>query len=85
MAIQVTSSPIPDRPTSLEHLVIQAELGQDEIVRTGVASLHPADTAELLNVLEEPEVKTQSLCFSGVTPCGSSPQPGFPPHQKHAG
>jgi len=33
------------QPPSLEHLVIQAELGQDEIVRTGVVALHPADTA----------------------------------------
>ena len=51
------------QPPSLEHLVIQAELGQDEIVRTGVAALHPADTAELLNVLEEPEVKHKVFGF----------------------
>ena len=51
------------QPPSLEHLVIQAELGQDEIVRTGVAALHPADTAELLNVLEEPQVKYKVFGF----------------------
>ena len=63
MAAQTTYSSTPDRPTPLEHLVIQAELGQDEIVRTEVASLHPADTAELLNVLEEPEVKHKVFAF----------------------
>ncbi len=51
------------QPPSLEHLVIQAELGQDEMVRMGVAALHPADAAELLNVLEEPEVKFKVFGF----------------------
>ena len=51
------------QPPSLEHLVIQAELGQDEIVRMGIAALHPADAAELLNVLEEPEVKFKVFGF----------------------
>ena len=56
----------PSQAPSLEHLIIQAELGQDEIVRTGVAALHPADTAELLNVLEEPEVKHKVFGFLAV-------------------
>ena len=70
MEAQTTYPPVaapspqgPLQPPSLEHLVIQAELGQDEIVRTGIAGLHPADTAELLNVLEEPEVKYKVFGF----------------------
>src|SRR5262249_59191096 len=47
----------------LETLVIQAELGQDELVRAGVATLHPADVAELLNVVEEPEIKQKVFGF----------------------
>ena len=54
---QIVPTSSRDRETVLETLVIQAELGQDELVRAGVATLHPADVAELLNVLEEPELK----------------------------
>ncbi|MGE0820683.1 MAG: magnesium transporter [Candidatus Binatia bacterium] len=55
-----------ERETILETLVIQAELGQDKLVREGIASLHPADIAELLNALEEPELKQK--IFSSLAP-----------------
>lgn len=58
---QVTPSSPRERQTLLETLVIQAELGQDELVRAGVAMLHPADIAELLDALEEPELKQRIL------------------------
>ena len=59
MIPQVTPVSSRERETILETLLIQAELGQDEAVRTGIAALHPADIAELLNALEEPELKRQ--------------------------
>ena len=58
--------PLPSNESSivsLEQLVIQAELGHDDLVSTGVTTLHPADTAELLSVLEEPEVKQRVFSF----------------------
>lgn len=55
-----------DRETQIETLVMLAELGQDEQVRVGIANLHPADVAELLDILEEPDVK-QNI-FSFLTP-----------------
>lgn len=48
---------------SLDHLVIQAELGQDHVVQASIARLHPADAAELLNALEEPELKYKVFGF----------------------
>lgn len=57
------AAPAAVEAPSLEHLVIQAELGHDAVVRTSVARLHPADTAELLNVLEEPELKHKVFGF----------------------
>ncbi|HJY83281.1 MAG TPA: magnesium transporter [Candidatus Binatia bacterium] len=63
MSSQVALTSSPDRETILETLVIQAELGQDELVRAGVATLHPADIAELLNVVEEPEIKQKVFGF----------------------
>src|SRR5215813_15625494 len=63
MSSQVALTSSPDRETILETLVIQAELGQDELVRAGVATLHPADIAELLNVVEEPEIKQKVFSF----------------------
>jgi magnesium transporter len=63
---QVTPASPRERETLLETLVIQAELGQDELVRTGVAALHPADIAELLDALEEPELKQK--IFISLTP-----------------
>jgi magnesium transporter len=63
---QVTPASPRERETLLETLVIQAELGQDELVRTGVAALHPADIAELLNALEEPELKQK--IFTSLAP-----------------
>src|SRR5215475_12890438 len=52
-----------DRETQLETLVILAELGQDEQVRTGLSSLHPADVSALLDALEETEVKQKIFAF----------------------
>ena len=63
---QVTPESPHEREILLETLVIQAELGQDELVRTAVAILHPADIAELLNALEEPELKQK--IFASLTP-----------------
>ncbi|MGH7962790.1 MAG: magnesium transporter, partial [Candidatus Binatia bacterium] len=60
---QIAVASAQERETLLETLVIQAELGQDELVRAGIASLHPADVAELLNVIEEPEVKQKIFGF----------------------
>ena len=53
----------PDRDAALTNLVIAAELGQDERVRDGITSLHPADIAELLDVLEEAETKNRVFSF----------------------
>lgn len=63
MTFQVSFPSLQDRETALETLVILAELGQDEPVRAGVATLHPADIAELLDALEEPEVKQKVFRF----------------------
>ncbi len=60
------AAPAAVEAPSLEHLVIQAELGHDTVVRASVARLHPADTAELLNVLEEPELKHKVFGFLAV-------------------
>ena len=60
------AAPAAVEAPSLEHLVIQAELGHDAIVRASVARLHPADTAELLNVLEEPDLKHKVFGFLAV-------------------
>jgi len=66
MNVQIITASPHERKTLLETLVVQAELGQDELVRTGVATLHPADIAELLNALEEPELKRK--IFSWLVP-----------------
>jgi magnesium transporter len=63
MTPQVTPISSHDRETVLETLLIQAELGQDEAVRAGIAALHPADIAELLDALEEPELKQKIFSF----------------------
>ena len=63
MNAQVALTSAEERETILETLVIQAELGQDELVRAGLATLHPADIAELLNVVEEPEIKQKVFSF----------------------
>jgi magnesium transporter len=63
MTPQVTPLSSRDRETALETVLIQAELGQDEMVRAGIASLHPADVAELLDVIEEPELKQKIFNF----------------------
>ncbi len=60
---EVSTSITPDRETQLETLVMLAELGQDEQVRAGIASLHPADVAALLDAIEEEEVKQKLFNF----------------------
>jgi magnesium transporter len=42
---------------AIEHLVALAETGRDEDLKKAVASLHPADAAELINQLERPEIQ----------------------------
>ena len=63
MNVQALFPSSRDRETILETLIVLAELEQDEPVRAGLATLHPADIAELLNVLEEPEVKQKVFSF----------------------
>jgi magnesium transporter len=52
-----------ERETQIETLVMLAELGQEEQVRAGISDLHPADIAELLDVLEEADVKQRVFSF----------------------
>lgn len=52
-----------DRETQVETLVIMAELGHDDQVRSGISALHPADVAALLNAIEETEVKQKIFGF----------------------
>lgn len=63
MTAQVTPVSSRDRETVLETLLIQAEFGQDEAVRAGIAVLHPADVAELLDAIEETELKQKIFSF----------------------
>jgi magnesium transporter len=44
---------------TFEHLAALAETGRDEDVKEAVASLHPADVAELINLLERVEIKNR--------------------------
>jgi len=44
---------------TLEHLAALAETGRDEDVKEAVTSLHPADVAELINLLERFEIKSR--------------------------
>ena len=57
-----------DRETQVETLVIMAELGHDDQVRVGIADLHPADIAALLNAIEENEVKRKIFGFLSPDP-----------------
>lgn len=68
LAYTMTSTSVPqasslDRDAALADLVIAAALGQDERVRAGITSLHTADIAELLDVLEEAETKQRVFGF----------------------
>jgi magnesium transporter len=63
MTPHVTPVSSHERETVLETLLIQAEFGQDEAVRAGIAVLHPADVAELLDAIEEPELKQKIFSF----------------------
>jgi magnesium transporter len=63
MTPHVTPVSSRNRETVLETLLIQAEFGQDEAVRAGIAVLHPADVAELLDAIEEPELKQKIFSF----------------------
>ena len=63
MTSEVSSQHTPDRETHVETLVILAELGLDEQVRSGIAALHPADVASLLNAIEEDEIKQKIFSF----------------------
>lgn len=63
MTPHVTPVSSRDRETVLETLLIQAEFGLDEAVRAGIATLHPADVAELLDAIEEPELKQKIFSF----------------------
>jgi magnesium transporter len=54
------------QPTNYEHLISVAETGTLEEVTAGVAPLHPADAAELIDRLERLETRTR--VFSVLTP-----------------
>ena len=60
---EVSTLQTSDRETQVETLVIMAELGHDDQVRSGIADLHPADIAELLNAIEEAEIKQKIFGF----------------------
>ena len=49
-----------------EHLIVAAETGSDEEVKAALASLHPADVAELIDLLERPE--TRNKVFGVLAP-----------------
>lgn len=63
MNSEVFAQHTPDRETQVETLVILAELGLDEQVRSGISVLHPADIASLLNAIEEAEIKQKIFRF----------------------
>jgi magnesium transporter len=63
MNLEVSSPQPVDRETQVETLVMLAELGQHDQVQTGLATLHPADIAALLDALEEAEVKQKIFGF----------------------
>ena len=52
-------APEPQRDDNFEHLIAIADTGQDEDLTTALASLHPADAAELLNVVEQFESRNR--------------------------
>jgi magnesium transporter len=62
MGAEAQKSATPQHIT-LQNLVILAEMGREKEVREGIATLHPADIAELINALEEPEVKSRVFSF----------------------
>ena len=49
-----------------EHLIAIAETGRDEDVKAAVAPLHPADVAELINLLER--VESRNRVFRVLAP-----------------
>ena len=63
MNSEVSAQHAPDRETQVETLVILAELGHEEQVRAGIATLHPADIASLLNAIEEGDIKQKIFNF----------------------
>jgi magnesium transporter len=63
MSAEASTLNAPDREIQVENLVMLAGLGRDEQVRAGLTSLHPADVAALLNVVEEVEVKQKIFSF----------------------
>jgi magnesium transporter len=48
---------------ALQNLVVLSEMGREKEVREGIVALHPADIAELINALGEPDVKTKVFSF----------------------
>jgi magnesium transporter len=47
------------KESALDRLVVLAESGRDEDVREAVAGLHPADAAELIDLIERFEIKNK--------------------------
>ena len=52
---------------ALEELVAVAENGSDDDLKALLLSLHPADVAELINLLDRVEIRTESFAFSRRT------------------
>jgi magnesium transporter len=65
VSAETQKSAVPQQIT-LQNLVSLAELGREKEVQEGMATLHPAEIAELINALEEPEDK--SKIFSLLAP-----------------
>ena len=63
---ETASTGVP-RAVAFAHLVALAETGRDEEVKAAVAALHPADAAELINLLERPEIQAASFASSRRT------------------
>ena len=59
-----------ERENTLAHLVALAETGRDDDVQAEVAALHPADAAELINLLERAGDPAESL-----SPCSRRTPP----------
>jgi magnesium transporter len=70
MSTETAGSPI-GRETNFERLIAVAETGTDDDLKQTVASLHPADAAELINVLEQFETRNRVF---GALPADVAPK-----------
>ncbi len=59
MPMHADTDPGVIEPIALEQLVAAAEFGSDDDMKALLASRHPADVAELINVLDRFDLKTK--------------------------